>query len=73
MAKFCSQVKWLGLSSAELLDHLPFMTPKIKLTMNPSITIIRIPSPLRVIVMVLNIMLAVPTIAASSGSLLFML
>ena len=50
-----------------------FITPKIKLTIKPSITNIIIPKTLRVIMMVLDRKVAVPTIAASSGSLLFML
>lgn len=53
--------------------YLPFITPKIKLMIKPSMNIIRIPSPFRVIMMVLDRNVAVPTSAASSGSLLFML
>ena len=53
--------------------HLRFITPKTRLTINPSITSISMPSAFMVIMMVLDRNVAVPTIAASSGSLLFTL
>lgn len=53
--------------------HLRFITPKTRLTINPSVTSISIPKTFKVIMMVLERKVAVPTIAASSGSLLFML